>query len=199
VKTSGRFWNSRCEGRIVRFAIINEETPYTGKELASGWVARQTGLDGDCAAGFVGPCYVANEDLVDLDDARAGMFIRSASMAHVIVEHPHCGLGTAVLRQRLLVALLTEWLRENGHDVRRDGDDVYYADRKLTVSIAAPASRSALIHLGINIDPDGAPVAAVGLRSLGIEPRRLLTEILERYAFELETCRHAETKVRTVP
>lgn len=183
----------------MRFAIIEEETPYTGKELTSGWVARHTRLTGDCAAGFVGPCHVANEDLVDLDDAAAGTFIRSASMAHVIVEHPDCDLRTAVLRQRLLVALLAERLRRDGHDVTRDGDDVYFEDRKLTVSIAAPAARSSLIHLGINVDPAGAPVAAVGLESMDIEPRGLLRDLLQRYVVELDTCRHAETKVRNVP
>lgn len=120
-------------------------------------------------------------------------------MAHVIIEHPGCDLRTAVLRQRLLVALLVERLREGGHDVRRDGDDVYLGNRKLTVSIAAPAARSALIHLGINVDPDGAPVPAVGLRAMDIEPRGLLTELLGRYIVEIDACRHAETKVRTVP
>jgi len=183
----------------VRFGILDKETTYTGKELRSGWVSEATGLDGDAAVGFVGHCHVANEDLVDLDDARAGTYIKSASMAHVIAEHPECSIQSGVLRQRLLVSLLCEILREGNHTIERDGDDVYYDQRKLTVSIAAPSAASTLIHLGINIDPTGAPVPAVGLREMGVEPFGLLTKLLERYSVELESCRHAESKVRSVP
>lgn len=183
----------------MEFRVLEGQTAYTGKELRSGWISQRTGLGGDAAAGFVGPCRVATEDLVDLDDARAGEHIESASMAHVIVEHPGCDLQAAILRQRLLVSLLCEALRLKGHGVERDGDDVYYRNRKLTVSIAAPGPRSSLIHLGINIDPSGAPVPAIGLQELGVEPRALLSDLLERYRAELLSCRHAETKVREVP
>ncbi|MEJ2719586.1 MAG: DUF366 family protein, partial [bacterium] len=146
----------------MRFKILEKKTPYTGKELRSGWVTRQTGLHGDAAVGFVGPCHVKNEDLVDLDDVRAGSFIKSESMAHVIVEHPGCDPAVAVLRQRLMVCLLCDVLAGRGHRVTRVGDDVFFGERKLTVSIAAPSPHSALIHLGINIRPTGAPVPAVG-------------------------------------
>jgi hypothetical protein len=179
------------------FRILDDEVTYTGAELRSGWVAQRTGLAGDAAAGFVGPCDVPNENLVDLDDARAGSFIRAAAMAHVIVEHT-CSLEVAVLRQRILVALLGELLSRRGKRMRRDGDDLYYDDRKLTVSIAAPSSSSSLIHLGINVDPGGAPVAAVGLSEMRIDARELLLELLTRYSRELATAAHAATKVRTV-
>jgi hypothetical protein len=141
---------------------------------------------------------VKNEDLVDLDDVRAGTFIKSELMAHVIVEHPGCELATAVLRQRLLVCLLCEILAGGGHRVTRSGDDVYYDQRKLTVSIAAPSQRSALIHLGINIRPEGAPVPAVGLEEMGVDAAELLEELLDRYRRELESAAHAATKVRPV-
>jgi hypothetical protein len=179
------------------FRILEGETAYTGAELRSGWVASRTALSGEAAAGFVGPCHVPNENLVDLDDVRAGAFIHAASMAHVIAEHA-CGLEVAVLRQRLLVAILAEWLGERGKSVRRDGDDLYYEGRKLTVSIAAPSSSSCLIHLGINVDPDGAPVPAAGLAEMGLEPRVALSDVLTRYGRELATVSHATTKVRTV-
>lgn len=178
------------------FRILDVPTPYTGLELKSGWVASATGLAGDAAAGFIGPCHVPNEHLVDLDDARAGFFIRAASMAHVIVEHPGCPLAQAVLRQRLLVCILADVI--SVRRLRRDGDDLYYEGRKLTVSIAAPARGASLIHLGINVDPAGAPVPAVGLAEMKIDPATLLGELLERYAGELATMAHAETKVKTV-
>ena len=182
----------------MEYRILEEEIPYTGRELRSQWVKDQTGCTGDAAVAFVGPCRVNNEDLVDLEDQRAGTFIRSEFMAHVIVEHRGCSLRTAVLRQRLLVWNLCELLTERGCVVRRDGDDVYIDDRKLTVSIAAPAAGCNVIHLGINVRPRGAPVPAVGLEELDIEPKWLLEELLGRYRKELSSCRHAEGKVREV-
>ncbi|HEU4364663.1 MAG TPA: DUF366 family protein [Candidatus Krumholzibacteria bacterium] len=178
------------------FRILDGVVPYTGLELRSGWVAARTGLAGDAAAAFVGPCEVPNEHLVDLDDARAGAFIRAASMAHVIAEHRGCRLAQAVLRQRLLVCILAEVL--GTPRVRRDGDDLYCEGRKLTVSIAAPCPRGSLIHLGINVDPTGAPVPAVGLDELKLDAVSVQTELLARYARELASIAHAETKVRTV-
>lgn len=185
----------------MRFAyrILDGETAYTGVELRSGFVRERTGLAGDAAVAFVGPCDVPNRNLVDLDDARAGAFIRAARMAHVIVEHPECSLATGVLRQRLLVAILGEVLAARGAPVRRDGDDLYRGGRKLTVSIAAPSPRSCLIHLGVNVDPEGAPVPAVGLSELSLEARAVLDELLGRYGGEMESAAHAQTKVRSVP
>lgn len=183
----------------MKYTILEETVTYTGKELRSGWIRARTGLSDDAAVGFVGPCRVNNEDLVDMDDARAGAFIESAVMAHVIVEHPGCGIETAVLRQRILVGLLCELLGEKGRRVRRSGDDVFFNDRKLTVSIAAPAPRSALIHLGVNVDPAGAPVEAVGLNEMKIDATELLRGLLERYVKELASAAHAASKVRSVP
>lgn len=182
----------------LRYQIIARAVTYTGRELRSGWIREQTEIDGDAAAGFVGPCDVANADLVDLDDARAGTFIRAARMAHVIVEHPGCDIAQAVLRQRLLVCILCETLGAAGYEVVRDGDDVYKSERKLTVSIAAPTPVSCVIHLGINIDPTGAPVPAIGLDELGLPAEDLLNALLSAYAREMATAAYAETKVRDV-
>jgi hypothetical protein len=182
----------------VEYRIADGAITYTGIELRRGFVARVTGLSGDAAAGFIGPCHVPTEHLVDLDDARAGAVIEAREMAHVIVEHPDCDLRAGVLRQRLLVCLLGEVLGGHGIAVERRGDDVFVDGRKLTVSIAAPANGTVLIHLGINVDPAGAPVAAIGLSELGVDARALLTDLLGRYADELDQCAYAQTKVRTV-
>ena len=181
------------------YRILDDEVAYTGRELRSGWVREHTGYEGDNGVGFVGPCHVANEDLVDLDDAREGEFIKAAMMAHLIIEHAGCDLETAVLRQRLLVCLLCENLGAKGFEIERSGDDVFYQARKLTVSIAAPGPRSTLIHLGINVDPEGAPVSAVGLAEMNVHPKDLLGELLEAYRQEMASVRHATGKVREVP
>jgi hypothetical protein len=41
-------------------------------------------------------------------------------------------------------------------------------------------------------------VPAIGLAELKLDPVSLLTELLERYARELGSVAHAETKVKTV-
>ena len=183
----------------MRYKMIEKRITYSGSELRSAWVGEQIGFAGDAAIGFIGPCNVPTENLVDMDDASAGTFIKAASMAHVLIEHPGCALAECVLRQRLLVAILVELLRERTIECRRDGDDLYVQDRKLTVSIAAPSPASSLIHLGINVDPEGAPVPAIGLDALAIDARELLDNLLERYAREMESCEHATGKVRAVP
>ena len=183
----------------MQHTVLKETVEYTGRELRSGWILDTTGFTGDAAVGFVGPCRVETADLVDLDDARMGAIIVAAEMAHVIVEHFDCAITAAVLRQRLLVCILCEILAAGGTAVRRDGDDVYVGERKLTVSIAAPSvGGTALIHLGINVNPDGAPVPAAGLGEIGISPVDLLETLLQRYSRELDSAGHAEKKVRTV-
>lgn len=183
------------------YRVLDDTFPYTGRELRSGWVREKTKIEaGGVAVAWIGPCRVETEDLVDIDDARDGAYIEAARMAHVVAEHEACPLQAAVLRQRLLVCILSEALRQYGVDPARDGDDLYVDGRKLTVSIAAPSGRgSCLIHLGINIDPTGAPVAAVGLEELGVPPRDLLERLLDRYGAELSAAARAEGKVRTVP
>jgi hypothetical protein len=185
--------------RGFEYRILEEETPYTGRELRSGWARERVGYEGDVGVGFVGPCHVATDDLVDLDDAREGEHIHAALMAHVIIEHSGTDLETAVLRQRLLVVMLCEILARKGFAVERSGDDIFYDGRKLTVSIAAPGPQSTLIHLGINVDPEGSPVPAAGLQEMDVAPGELLAELLEAYRLETASVRHATRKVRGVP
>jgi hypothetical protein len=181
------------------YKILEEKITYTGRELRGGWVAEVTGIKGGGAAvGFIGPAHVETEDLVDLDDVKAGVSIEAAEMAHVVVEHLGCTLQAAVLRQRLMVCILCEILTERGIMPHREGDDVYVGGRKLTVSIAAPSRRACMIHLGINVNSEGAPVAAVGLDDFGVSALELLEALLDRYRKELTSAAYAETKVRSV-
>ncbi len=130
----------------------------------------RSGLRGRRRRRVRGPCHVANEDLVDLDDAREGEFIHAASMAHVIVEHPGVRSrdGGARGSGSSCASSARSWARR-GFASSRSGDDVFFDARKLTVSIAAPGPESSLIHLGINVDPEGAPVPAAGLGEMKID------------------------------
>ena len=56
----------------------------------------------------------------------------------------------------------------------------------------------AVAGFSVNVDPAGAPVAAVGLDELGVDAHDLGDQLMTRYAQELATAAYAETKVREV-
>jgi uncharacterized protein len=173
--------------------------PYTGAELRSLWIYRTFGIEGDATVAFIGPCDVAGERLVDQVDAQAGSSIAAASMLHLVVEHFGPDLRLAVHRQRLLVCLAREALGDTVASLRRDGDDLYVGQRKLSVSIATVSPVSSLIHLGLNVDPAGAPVPACGLGELGVDPRGFAERLMAAYGAEIESVERARCTVRGVP
>ena len=84
---------------------------------------------------------------------------------------------------------------------RREGDDLYSGNRKLTVSIVTASPVSVLLHMGVNWDSTGAPVSAIGLRDLGVEREQvgeLAQEALGVFAREWASIERACTKVRPV-
>jgi len=186
--------------RSLHVCWIDEETTYDGSQLRSHFAHGVSGLVGDAVVGFVGPCDVGPSALVDLEDRRADAVIRSRSMLHVLVEHFDATLDVAILRQRLLVAIAADVvaLRGVARPLRR-GDDLFHDDRKLSVSIATASPVSTLVHLGLNVDAEGAPVPAATLAELGVEPETLWRELAERYDSELRGAAHARAKVRAVP
>lgn len=182
---------------------------YDGTQLHSHFAFRNFGLSGDTIVSFIGPCEVRGDHLVDLEDARAGLFIWSEEMVHFIVEHFEGDLELAVARQRLLTALIIDEIGEALADrhslalnpeirlVRR-GNDIYDEGFKLSVSIATRSPVSCLIHTGINVLSKGTPVPTKGLADYDLSPRAVATGVMNRYAAEIASMRHARTKVRGV-
>ncbi|UCC67311.1 MAG: DUF366 family protein, partial [Armatimonadota bacterium] len=129
-----------------------------------------------------------------------GADIRSPNMLHMIVEHHGLGLGHITDRQRLLMALAGEIINAHLGEalIRRDGDDLYLGDRKLSVSVATTSPDSGLIHAGFNVRGEGAPVPAIGVEELGLEPRDFAKKVLSAYAAEIESARKASLKVKRV-
>lgn len=176
------------------------ERAYTGRELRSHFAFDEFALVGDSAVAWIGPCRVDVGELVDLVDARAGAFIASPSMVHLIVEHFGVALVEAVLRQRLLARLAGDLLRESGvADVKVKGNDLFAAGRKASVSVATLSPTSALVHFAINVRTDGTPIPTWGLAEGAIAPERFARELLGRYAAELVDIHRAAAKVRGVP
>lgn len=182
---------------LLGTAFLGERLDYSGLELRSHFVRERTGIETDGLVAFIGGCSVKGEALVDLEDAEAGDFIAAERMLHFIGEHFATGPREGNLRLRLLVAIVRELIEEErgGGGIERKGDDLYVLGRKLTVAISTQSPVSSLMHLGVNIDPAGAPVEAVGLEELGVDPAGLAEAALERYG---EECRSIELALRKV-
>lgn len=183
------------ETRLLEVAIA-----YTGAQLRSGWITQIAGIIGDSAVAFLGPCEVAPEHMVDMADLETGARISSPYMLHLIIEHPGLDLAHITTRQRLLMAIAGEIINAHLGEtlLRRDGDDLYLQQRKLSISVATVSPVSGLIHAGFNVRGEGAPVPAIGLVELGLDPRDFAQRLLTAYATEITGGEAAARKVRPV-
>ncbi len=177
------------------------ETPlaYTGDALRSHWIYNSFDLLGDAVVAYCGRCHVELSEMVDLADVHEQASIYSENMLHFIIEHFQTSLEVMVLRQRLLTAQIKDALTDlTGKSFRRDGDDIYEGEYKLSVSIATVSPVSGLMHLGLNISSQNTPVPTRGLADYGIDPAVFAQRILQTYAAEIQNMRQAVCKVRAV-
>jgi hypothetical protein len=180
--------------------FIETEIKYTGEELAPHWIYKNFHLQGDAIVAFCGECEVKLTEMVDIEDVINNEPIYSKSMLSFIIEQFNIGLVEGVIRQRLLICIIKEVLEsylDGEFNVIRRGDDLFINEKKLSVSIATKSLTSVLIHVGINIDPTGAPVEAIGLsRDLNIfNIKDFSKEIMLRYSQEIDDIILASTKV----
>lgn len=185
---------------MMHTKLIEKEIKYIGSQLAPHWIYKNFKLQGDAIVAFIGECEVALTEMVDIEDVINNEPIYSKSMLSFITEQFNVNLVEGVFRQRLLICIIKELLEERGIFVVRNGDDLMIDGRKLSVSIATKSTTSILIHTGLNILSEGAPVKASGLTSeLGItDIKEFALEVMKRYAEELEDINLASTKVRGV-
>ncbi len=193
-----------------------QERSYFGPELRPHFLLSEMGLRGSAIGAFMGPCEVKTDHMVDWEDRLANDHIAARKMVHFIGEFFGMGLREGVFMQRLFMASLGESLNSmagrlgKSWRVKRDGDDLFVFTpeaspsgdleilRKLSVSIVTASPVSVLLHAGINIDPTGAPVAAVGLDEMGVLPEEWVPHALSRFSEEWESIQWACAKVRPV-
>ena len=184
----------------MKTKLIEEEIKYIGSQLQPHWIYKNFNLQGDAIVAFIGECEVKLTEMVDIEDVINNEPIYSKSMLSFITEQFNIDLVGGVFRQRLLICIIKELLEKRGVFVVRNGDDLMINGRKLSVSIATKSTTSILIHTGLNIESEGAPVKASGLTSeLGItDIRAFAQEVMTAYAEELKDIELASTKVRGV-
>lgn len=184
----------------MKTLFIENEIKYIGSQLAPHWIYKNFKIQGDAIVAFVGECEVKLTEMVDIEDVINNEPIYSKYMLSFITEQFNVELVEGVFRQRLLITCIKEALERRGFFVRRNGDDLFVNDKKLSVSIATKSMTSVLIHTGLNILSDGAPIPVSGLGSdLGIEDiKEFAQEIMQKYSDEIEDIILASTKVRGV-
>jgi len=184
----------------MNLLFIDKPTPYDGSQLRSHWIFDQAGLKGDAIVAFAGPCKVDLGQMVDLEDVVQKKPIYSENMLHWIVEHFDNDLEKMVMRQRLLMVCIQEEIISSVEDVKvlRRGDDLFFDDRKLSVSIATTSPVSCLIHAAVNISTNNTPLPTAGLEELGLNPQALGFGAMNRYAEEMQSIHWARCKVRGV-
>mgnify|MGYP002869836028 CR=1 FL=1 len=180
--------------------FIDNEIKYEGWQLSPHWIYKNYKLQGDSIVAFVGECEVKLTEMVDIEDVINNEPIYSKYMLSFISEQFNTNLVEGVFRQRLLITIIKETLEKRGFKAERNGDDLFVNNKKLSVSIATKSLTSILIHTGINILSENAPIAVSGLESdMGIKDiKEFAKEVMERYSFELEDIILASTKVRGV-
>ena len=184
----------------MKTKFIDEEIKYIGSQLSPHWIYRNFKIQGDAIVSFAGECKVDLTEMVDIEDVINNEPIYSKLMLSFISEQFGVSLKEGVFRQRLLMCVIKELLEERGIFVVRNGDDLMIGGKKLSVSIATKSITSILIHTGLNIISEGAPIEASGLTSeLGItDIKEFAVEVMKRYSQELEDIEYAAAKVRGV-
>ncbi len=184
----------------MKTLFVDRDIKYIGSQLAPHWIYKNFKIQGDAIVAFCGECEVKLTEMVDIEDVINNEPIYSKYMLSFISEQFNIELVEGVLRQRLLMSTIKEALENRGFKVRRNGDDLFVNDKKLSVSIATKSVNSVLIHTGVNILSDGAPIPVSGLKSdLNIEDvKKFAQEVMTNYTEEIEDIILASTKVRGV-
>ncbi|MBO7719804.1 MAG: DUF366 family protein, partial [Methanosphaera sp.] len=107
---------------------------------------------------WIGPMDIQSDNLIDYEDV--GLDIKGNKMLHFIVEHFDEQPGNLRLiyhRQRILVMITRDILRQYSVDTTQDGDDIFIDNGKLSVSIASASISSMKIHFALNITTQGTP------------------------------------------
>lgn len=182
--------------------FIDKETKYTGEQLAPHWIYKNFNIMGNAIVAFIGECEVKLAHMVDIEDVINNEPIYSKKMLNIIEENFNSTLVEMVYKQRLLVTITKELIEKNypSVNISRNGDDLFVNDKKLSVSIATKSITSTLIHFGININSDGAPINAADLTSdVGVKDiKQFALDILTAYKNETTDINFAASKVRGV-
>jgi hypothetical protein len=186
----------------TKWLSTNEE--YSGEQLHSLFAYLNHGVLGDSVVSWVGPCSVSFDHMVDGEDLLAQAKIQGSKMLHFIVEKFEISLFCGVSLQRLFASMALDLIFEMADEktrlksLNRSGDDIYYDDAKLSISIATQSPVSTLIHFALNVSNFGTPVKTCSLEDFQIEPKEFADTLMHRFANEVRDMINASHKVKWV-
>lgn len=185
--------------------FIEKKMAYDGTQLRSLYAYLNHGTLGPSIISFRGPCSISFEHMVDGEDLLAKAVIQGDDMLHFIIEVFDRDLFSGVALQRLFASICRDYLHPQAvrslgdQGLVRDGDDIYFSDRKLSISIATKSPVSTLVHFAMNVSNQGTPVKTVCLQDLGVQPEVAAVEIMNLFKAEYLSIVAATQKVRPVP
>lgn len=184
----------------MKFHFDDNLRPYTGKELAPLRNYLDYGLLGNSIVAWIGSCRVEFSEMVDGEDVRGGHTIAADKMVHFVLELFDVELATGVVLQRLFAQMIIDELgtKDTFHRFKRQGDDVFFKEKKLNISIATRSINSVLIHIGVNVTNDGTPIATAALSDVNCDAKTFAVNMMTRVSEEWKDILDATYKVRSV-
>jgi Uncharacterized conserved protein len=185
--------------------FIEKKMTYDGSQLRSLFAYLDHGVLGPSIIAWTGACNIPFAHMVDGEDLLARAVIEGNEMLHFIIEVFDRDLFAGVALQRLFASITRDYLGEKSLPVlgdkylRRDGDDIYLDDRKLSISIATKSPVSTMVHFAMNITNEGTPVKTLSLGDLKLDPRRTAEDLMTLFRKEFLEIVDATQKVRPVP
>ena len=195
---------------FVTHKHVDEIFEYDGSQINPSWAFQEFGIYGSSIVTWIGPVNITPDNLKDFADV--GLEIKSNYMVNFICEffdQQPTNMRVAYLRQRLLVMIFREILTEYGISTKREGDDIFVENRKLSISIASVSLSSAKIHFALNLEDKGTPddVETIGLFDIKVNDEyvfnsdnllNLINETVSRFIDELETIENDISKTKVL-
>ena len=189
---------------------VDEIFEYDGSQINPSWAFQEFGIYGSSIVTWIGPVNITPDNLKDFADV--GLEIKSNHMVNFICEffdQQPPNMRIAYLRQRLLVMIFREILTEYGVQTKREGDDIFVDNGKLSISIASVSLSSAKIHFALNLEYKGTPddVETIGLFDIRVNDKQifnndnlleLINKTVSRYIDELETIDNDISKTKVL-
>ena len=189
---------------------VDEIFEYDGSQINPSWAFQEFGIYGSSIVTWIGPVNITSDNLKDFADV--GLEIKSNYMVNFICEffdQQPTNMRVAYLRQRLLVMIFREILTEYGISTKREGDDIFVENKKLSISIASVSLSSAKIHFALNLEDKGTPddVETIGLFDIKVNGEHvfnngnllnLINETVSRFIDELETIENDISKTKVL-
>jgi len=185
----------------MKYKKLDEPLQYDGSQIEPFWAFKEINVKGSSLISWIGPMEIKGDHIIDYEDI--GLEIKSSQMVHFIVEHfdiQPADIKTCYHRQRIMVMIIKDILAQSGIKTSREGDDLYFKDKKLSVSIATCSNSSMKIHFGMNVRNEGTPhdVETIGLLECNknLDIQSLIDKIAETYINEIESIEEDITKTR---